>query len=92
MKTATENLEFEKAALIRDQVIQLRRELAGDEEGIAFLTGRRKPPPSPPAPLPTSGEGRRGGRLITPRRPSGATAPAIGHRSGREAPASDGCL
>jgi excinuclease ABC subunit B len=47
MKTAAKNLEFEKAALIRDQVIQLRRELAGDEEGIAFLTGRRKPPPSP---------------------------------------------
>jgi excinuclease ABC subunit B len=44
MKTAAKNLEFEKAALIRDQVIELRRELAGDEEGIAFLTGRRPAP------------------------------------------------
>jgi excinuclease ABC subunit B len=43
MKSAARNLEFEKAALIRDQVIELRRELAGDEEGIAFLTGRHLP-------------------------------------------------
>src|SRR5207248_1758378 len=47
MKAAAKNLEFEKAALIRDQVIELRRELAGDEEGIAFLTGRRIPQRSP---------------------------------------------
>jgi len=45
MKTAAKNLEFEKAALIRDQVIELRRELAGDQEGIAFLTGRTLPAP-----------------------------------------------
>jgi excinuclease ABC subunit B len=44
MKTAAKNLEFEKAALIRDQVVELRRELASDEEGVAFLTGRRLPP------------------------------------------------
>ncbi len=55
MKAAAKNLEFEKAALIRDQVIELRRELAGDEEGIAFLTGRRPPPPREPE-----------GRLVTP--------------------------
>ena len=27
MKTAAKNLEFEKAALIRDQIIELRKEL-----------------------------------------------------------------
>ena len=43
MKAAAKNLEFEKAALIRDQVVELSRELAGDDEGIAFLTGRRVP-------------------------------------------------
>jgi len=50
MKAAAKNLEFEKAALIRDQVIELRRELASDQEGIAFLTGRTLPAP------PTRGE------------------------------------
>jgi excinuclease ABC subunit B len=44
MKTAAKNLEFEKAALIRDQVVELRRELASDDEGVALLTGRRVPP------------------------------------------------
>jgi excinuclease ABC subunit B len=44
MKSAAKNLEFEKAALIRDQVVELRRELATDDEGIALLTGRKLPP------------------------------------------------
>ena len=44
MRLAAKSLEFEKAALIRDQVVELRRELAGDEEGVAFLTGRKLPP------------------------------------------------
>ncbi len=37
MKQAARALEFEKAALIRDQVVELRRELVGDEEGLARL-------------------------------------------------------
>jgi excinuclease ABC subunit B len=44
MKVAAKNLEFEKAALIRDQVVELRRELASDDEGVALLTGRKLPP------------------------------------------------
>jgi len=55
MKTAAKSLEFEKAALIRDQVVELRRELLGDEEGLAFLTGSRK----------ASGRDR-DSRLVTP--------------------------
>ena len=61
MKAAAKNLEFEKAALIRDQVIQLRRELAGDDEGLLFLTGRRKPP-APEGPLITPETTRRSNR------------------------------
>ena len=34
MKQAAKSLEFEKAALIRDQIVDLRRELLGDEEGL----------------------------------------------------------
>jgi excinuclease ABC subunit B len=37
MKEAARALEFEKAALIRDQVVALRRELVGDEEGLQRL-------------------------------------------------------
>ncbi|MGI8551966.1 MAG: excinuclease ABC subunit UvrB [Dehalococcoidia bacterium] len=68
MKAAAKNLEFEKAALIRDQVIQLRRELAGDDEGIAFLTQKRRPQAPAPSPgfFPSPGDGRSDGRLITP--------------------------
>jgi excinuclease ABC subunit B len=39
MKEAARNLEFEKAAMLRDQIFDLRRVLAGDEEAIA--PGRR---------------------------------------------------
>ncbi|HZQ36615.1 MAG TPA: helicase-related protein, partial [Dehalococcoidia bacterium] len=37
MKQAARALEFEKAALIRDQVVELRRELVADEAGLARL-------------------------------------------------------
>ncbi len=38
MKAAAKNLEFEKAALLRDQIVDLRRELLGDdEEGLVHL-------------------------------------------------------
>jgi protein-arginine kinase activator protein McsA len=30
MKAAAKNLEFEKAALIRDQIMELRKELVGE--------------------------------------------------------------
>ena len=35
MKEAAKNLEFEKAAMLRDQIIDLRRLLAGEEDSIA---------------------------------------------------------
>ena len=34
MKEAAKNLEFEKAAMLRDQILDLRRLLAGDEDSI----------------------------------------------------------
>ncbi|MCH7484733.1 MAG: UvrB/UvrC motif-containing protein, partial [Chloroflexi bacterium] len=41
MKAAAKNLEFEKAALLRDRVVELRRELVGDEEGLSILSAMR---------------------------------------------------
>jgi excinuclease ABC subunit B len=41
MKAAAKNLEFEKAALLRDRVVELRRELVGDEEGLAIISEMR---------------------------------------------------
>ena len=35
MKQAARDLEFERAALLRDQVVELRRELVGDESALA---------------------------------------------------------
>jgi excinuclease ABC subunit B len=52
MKTAAKSLEFEKAALLRDQVVELRRHLAlEDDESRAFaaVSERPKPPPRRPA-------------------------------------------
>jgi excinuclease ABC subunit B len=51
MKTAARNLEFEKAALIRDQIVELRRELAGDEEGLAEIAKIVAPPRRAERPL-----------------------------------------
>jgi excinuclease ABC subunit B len=34
MKTASQNLEFEKAALLRDQILELRRAMAEDDENV----------------------------------------------------------
>jgi excinuclease ABC subunit B len=42
MKDAARNMEFEKAALLRDRVVELRRELVGDEEGLQFIDAMRK--------------------------------------------------
>jgi excinuclease ABC subunit B len=42
MKDAAKNLEFEKAALIRDRVVELRRELVGDEDGLEVIAALRK--------------------------------------------------
>ncbi|KPK47606.1 MAG: excinuclease ABC subunit B, partial [Dehalococcoidia bacterium SM23_28_2] len=42
MKKAAQNLEFERAALLRDQIIDLRRELVGDEEGLKELSILRR--------------------------------------------------
>ena len=45
MKTAAKALEFEKAAAIRDQIVELRRELAGTDEdelrALAEVAGQR---------------------------------------------------
>ena len=51
MKTASRNLEFEKAALIRDQIVELRRELVGDEEGLAEIAKIVAPPRRAERPL-----------------------------------------
>ncbi len=42
MKDAARNLEFEKAALLRDRVVELRRDLVGDEEGLAAIAAMRR--------------------------------------------------
>ncbi len=42
MKEAARNLEFEKAALLRDRVVELRRELVGDEEGLNLISAMRR--------------------------------------------------
>ncbi len=42
MKDAARNLEFEKAALLRDRVVELRRDLVGDEEGLAVISELRR--------------------------------------------------
>jgi excinuclease ABC subunit B len=42
MKEAARNLEFEKAALLRDRVVELRRELVGDEEGLNIISAMRR--------------------------------------------------
>jgi excinuclease ABC subunit B len=46
MKEAARNLEFEKAALLRDRVVELRRELVGDEDGLAAIAAMRRGPSS----------------------------------------------
>ncbi|MDO8611690.1 MAG: excinuclease ABC subunit UvrB [Dehalococcoidia bacterium] len=42
MKDAAKNLEFEKAALLRDRIVELRRELVGDEEGLSLISEMRR--------------------------------------------------
>ena len=42
MKEAAHNLEFERAALLRDRVVELRRELVGDEEGLSVIAEMRR--------------------------------------------------
>jgi excinuclease ABC subunit B len=42
MKEAARNLEFEKAALLRDRVVELRRDLVGDEEGLNVISAMRR--------------------------------------------------
>jgi excinuclease ABC subunit B len=57
MKAAAKNLEFERAALLRDQIVELRRELVGDEEGLKELAAMRQG-----ARGPSEGAHRQGGR------------------------------
>ena len=47
MKAAAKNLEFEKAALLRDQVVELRRELVGDEEELETIAALRRAAAAP---------------------------------------------
>jgi excinuclease ABC subunit B len=42
MKEAAKGMEFEKAALLRDRVVELRRELVGDEEGLKIIDAMRR--------------------------------------------------
>ncbi len=46
MKDAAKNLEFERAALLRDQVVELRRELVGSDatEGLRSLSAETRRP------------------------------------------------
>jgi excinuclease ABC subunit B len=57
MKEAAKNLEFEKAALLRDRVVELRRELAGDEEGLEAIAAMRRGDYGP-MPRPRQGRAR----------------------------------
>ncbi len=58
MKSAARELEFERAAQIRDQIVELRRELVGDTpEGLRAFDA-----PSPRPQRANGGGGRRGGR------------------------------
>jgi excinuclease ABC subunit B len=57
MRAAAKNLEFEKAALLRDQIVELRRDLIGDdEEGLSriadMIIQRRRPGPPEEVPHP----------------------------------------
>src|SRR3990170_2168452 len=47
MKEAARNLEFEKAALLRDRIVELRRDLVGDEEGLSLISEMRRSAASP---------------------------------------------
>ena len=81
MKQAAKSLEFEKAALIRDQIVQLRRELVGsDDEGLARIAEMIVPPH----------RRRDEDRLVTPEstRYSNRAAPkrSAGSRGGRRGP------
>ena len=42
MKEAAKGMEFEKAALLRDRVVELRRELVGDEEWLKIIDAMRR--------------------------------------------------
>jgi excinuclease ABC subunit B len=57
MKEAARNLEFEKAALLRDRVVELRRELVGgdDDEDLEAIAALRR---GIGAPLPRPRAGR----------------------------------
>ncbi len=58
MKSAARELEFERAAQLRDQIVELRRELVGDTpEGLRAFDA-----PSPRPQRANAGGGRRGGR------------------------------
>ena len=58
MKSAARELEFERAAQLRDRIVELRRELVGDTpEGLRAFDA-----PSPRPQRANAGGGRRGGR------------------------------
>ena len=76
MKSAARELEFERAAQLRDRIVELRRELVGDTpEGLRAFES-----PSPRPQRANGGGGRRGGR----RRTVGPLRVPIHHRR-------DGC-
>ncbi len=48
MKAAAKNLEFERAALLRDQVVELRKQLALEDDATrAFAALENRPRPRP---------------------------------------------
>lgn len=57
MKRAAQQLEFEKAAVLRDQLLELRRTLALSEDDPIASAGQRLPRPADTAPARGSGFG-----------------------------------
>jgi excinuclease ABC subunit B len=70
MKNAARDLEFERAALLRDQVVELRRELVGDTpEALGQFIGDSAPMTSAGSAIPTRSGGRPRGVRGNGRRP-----------------------
>jgi excinuclease ABC subunit B len=69
MKTAAKNLEFEKAALLRDQIVQFRRQMTDEQELEAFasVAGRPGPISGRAARRPQNGEPSEGPQKQYPR-------------------------
>ncbi len=75
MKRAAKELQFEKAALIRDQVIDLRRELVSMDDAAIAAQGQRLPSP-PPSPS-GRGDGSKSPRSLGEGKDDGTARPEL---------------